>query len=262
MKINAYIMANRTQEVPIPIPGEEVTENISWEYGLPTLYGMIENGSWQQGRGYFTDHISYPVVTSSGYPGSITNDGYENEGWIPTNRDWETGLYADEGWGIYVRSIIQNVKGTVTLNFTGLPAGKYVAVFEHFYGSRDVSRWSTTPPVDSNLVAAENIQKTKTIGMSTHGIVYGEYNGDYVFDQSTQGYSIGNGRMCKFTQRIAFTIAEGETSKVFKYGEDGFALSDFCEVVERFFSSDGTPSVGGRYNTKKTGIRTRLYKEA
>lgn len=262
MYINSFIMSNRAQEVPIPIPGEEVTTGISWEYGLPTLYGMIENGAWIYTRGYIIDHLSYPIVTSSGAAGSITFDGYTHEGWIPTNRDWETGLYADEGWGVYVRSIIQNVKGTVTLNFTGLPAGKYVAVFEHFYGARDVSRWATTPPIDHNTITAENIRKTKTVGMSTHGIVYGEYNGDYVFDQSTQGYSIGNGRMSKFTQRIAFTIAEGETSKVFKYGEDGFALSDFCEVVERFFNPDGEPESGSRYNIKKTGIRTRLYKEA
>lgn len=257
MKINGYILANRTQEAPIPIPGTEVQATLDFST-LPTIHASIANGAWVQAQGgYYTDHWTYPVVTTSGAPGSITENGYTHDGWLPTNRDWETGVYADEGWGVYDQAQQNNVVGNVKIS--GLQAGKYVIVLEHYLGCRDVSRWQTTPPRDSNPTGAENMRSFKTIKQGTYGIVYGEYNGDYVYDQSTQGYEIGNGRVSKFTQKCNVTVDGTSQIITITFGDSSFSIADFCDVVTRYVDPDGNPMSGSRYFTSKYGVRVRVY---
>ena len=58
MKLSAYIMANRSQAVKVPEPGEEVTSGFSWTYSNPIISYMANDvdsgyynptGDWKTG---------------------------------------------------------------------------------------------------------------------------------------------------------------------------------------------------------------------
>lgn len=258
MKINGFLLADKSQNVPIPIPGEEVTTG--WTLDLsqrPTAHYSVCEGYYEWG--YHTDHWNYYDVSANS---SIHDNGYEyeSEGWLPSNRDWEIDVRAEQGWDVYDQWQINNVTGNVKIS--GLQAGKYVIVLEHYLGRRGAqSKWSGTDVV-SNPIGAENIRATKIIRQGTYGVVYGELNEDYNYTHPNASYSVGCGSGTKFTQKCAVTVSDPSEVITITYGDDSFRFSDLCDVVGRNRNSSGNPSGESYILTTKVSIRVRVYTAA
>lgn len=265
MKINGFIMADKSQEVPIPIPGEEVTTGISWTYSNPTVYASIQNAD------------ARPQPLDWWYPTETVTDRYPNgdqyedyyHGILPAKMSWigyrlEGEEYAPgRNYGVW-ECRLTNVKGSFTINgLESLTPGKYVIVCDHWYGSRDPLKWSDNSEFTHNEV--QNLIATKTIKQGTHGVVYGETDGQIVyFDPSpTPGYGYGILHGIHIVQRCAFTVEQGDTSKTFTFGDDSFGLINFGEVCGWWYSpgGDNRRTSLTRYG-ETIGLRPRLYKEA
>lgn len=264
MKINGYILANRTQEVPIPVPGEEVTTGISWTYSNPTVYASIWNADarpqpldWWYPTETVTDRFPNGDQYEESYPGILPAKmswiGYRLEG-----EEYEPG----RNLGVW-EGRLTNVKGSFTISgLESLTPGKYVIVCDHWYGSRDSLKWSDDTESTHNEV--QNLIATKTIKQGTHGVVYGETDGQIVyFDPSpTPGYGYGILHGIHIVQRCAFTVGQGDTSKTFTYGDDSFGLSNFGEVCAWWYNPGGNNQRTSHTRYSETiGLRPRLYKE-
>lgn len=241
MKINAYIMANRTQEVPIPVPGEEITTGISWSMSNTTFHYKLRH----MNGGTYQPLNEYTIATSTAY--ATANTWYENTGWLPVNFIADGNgcdLYAENSHA-FCEADIQNIEGYVVLS--GLSAGKYVVVLDHYIGGR-----SKLPYDDWYTFGMTDFHNEKTIRQDTNGIVYGELIGVELYDPDA-GYDTGKGWVVHIKQMCNIEIAEGETSKTISYGGTAFAQSLFA-------SSHHTALYGfGAFYAARFGLRTRVY---
>lgn len=248
MKISAYIMANKSQEAPIPTPGEEITEGISWSYTTPAIYYTARN----QNSSNFQPVGTYTV-------GSNTGGGYQyiergDEGNVPCKVGWHKDLYADYVPGESYRYIssdvcITNVTGSVTVS--GLTAGKYVVVIDHWVGCRS---WSMFQEPDYHL-GYYNKQAEKTIRQSANGIVYGEIVGIERYPGG--GYEIGTLGGIHVRQKCNITIEEGETSKTITYGDSSFSLQALAGL--HHYGTRNQDTVLSVFYSSALAINPRVY---
>jgi hypothetical protein len=255
MHINSFIMSDKAQEVPIPVPGEEITTGISWSMSNITFHYRlrhIDAGTYQM-----LDR--YTIGTKSAYP--TANTWYENTGWLPVN------LIADgNGCDLYIDSQyqrsdrigyadIQNIVGSVTVSVSGLQAGKYVVVLDHYIGGR--SQLTEVDPYDYALEETD-LRASKIIRPDTNGITYGQIIGVEKYNPEA-GYDAGDGWVVHYEQRSSITVEEGDTSKTISFGGDGFAQSALC-ATHHYNQSDNMLT-GGLFYQARYGVRTRLYTE-
>lgn len=221
MKINGYILANRTQEVPIPIPGEEVQATVT----AGNLSVHFESTDGKVPEEIHTDSVSNFSLLPVAWD--------QMEGSIPANFHCNYSLYSqssyEKGWWI------DNVTGTIT--FSGLTAGKYVAELTFYIGDRNKNMYDLTHPFSK--VEAENINSVKMIRQGDLGIVYGELDPEMVTYQGSNTGIDDYGRVIKLTQRFNFTVAEGATSATITYGDSVMSLMDFCRVFICNLDSNG-----------------------
>lgn len=241
MKINAYIMANKSQEVPIPIPGEEVTENISWSYTAPTISFTMRN----QNRGNYQPDGTY---TNGSNAGGYQYTEYGEEGHVPGKVGWHKDLYIDSG---YTTSDVRLNNATGSVTVSGLTAGKYVVVIDHWIGCRVY--WRTeTPPYN---LGYWNTQAEKTIKQGTHGVVYGEIVGIERYQGGN--YAIGALGGIHIRQKCNITVEEDETSKTITYGDDSFSLQALAGF--HHYGTDLDDILVGSFYSAAYAINPRLY---
>ena len=207
MKINGYILANRTQEVPIPIPIEPVEASITGgniivpyrelnpqgenETLATRTYTATDVSSWQ--------HTSVPFNFITGQNDFIS-------------------LYPNEGSGVVGYFWAFPTKGSFTLNIGNtLPTGKYV--FENtIYIGYGREYWSTTPPTPASKVVASPVS-TRIIRGGVQGVIEGVLNPNQVEYEDLQSDVTSLGcRTIETRLRYAFNITEGDTTKVFAWG--------------------------------------------
>ena len=128
MKLSAYIMANRSQAIKVPEPGEEVTSGFSWSYSNPVISYMMQNVDRGTGEavGTWTEGTSQSNIQGQNWK--------DIEGAVPSDVGWHQDLYADHppgSSGRYTSRDVRmtNITGSIMLNINNLPAGKYVSVF-------------------------------------------------------------------------------------------------------------------------------------
>jgi hypothetical protein len=152
-----------------------------------------------------------------------------------------------------------NVTGTITVS--GLSAGKYVAMIDHWYGNRDIIYWSSEGNPPAFHCEIQNLKRTKLVKRTEDGVLYAHTTGNQAFyyPSPSLGYAMGNFIGVHIVQEVLFTLEEGQTSKVITYGdESSFALSDFCEHAYWKLNPDGGHGVDTRYS-EVIGLRPKLY---
>lgn len=253
MKISAYILANRAQEVPVPVPGEEVTTGISWSYTNPIIHYSLKD----MNRGDYSE----PGTWTDGTAQSRTQyqDWKNIEGAVPSDVGWHQDYYcgtAPEGYGYGSKElVVSNFTGNIMLNFSGLNPGKYVAVFDHWLGCRESHRFPSEDPT-RYLMDYSAFQSSQSIAMGANGIVYGEIKGIEEYF-STKAYALGALGGIHFEQRCEFTIGEGDTSKTFAYGDDSFSMIRLAGFHHR--DTDRYGVLAASFYSGTSAIRSRLY---
>lgn len=263
MQIKAHILANRAQEVPIPIPGTEITTGLTKSMGNVSVH-FVENycnsGNFQPMPSVEPTDKTINVATPS-YVHYYDRTGITGN---PLPVDFETHW---DGWcdtrpspAMGYECFIQNVSGRIV--FGGLTPGKYVAVIEHYYGDRGTGYWSSTPPKPSSFCQVNGIFTPKYVRGTTDGVCYGETTGASEEYRCDIGYALGNGRVVKFIQKQSFVVGENETGKTITFGGDNFSLSQFCTLVGADLSSEGDVRPFGAFFSGTVAWRTRVYTEA
>ncbi len=258
MKINGFIMANRAQEVPIPIPGTEVTTGISWSYTNPVTYYSARNikvrTGYEDGTWTRSHNTSYSQYTNwNQYPQCVP----AKVGW---HQDYYCDVDPDDDLHRRMSSryvILENVTGQITLNLQNVPAGKYVVVVDHWYGSRSQDLYTNDTRY---AIEPTNLVADKSIRQGEHGVVYGEIVGIEKYVDTPIGYSLGNLGGIHLRQRVALTIEEGDTSKVIKYGDSTFGMPLLAQFLHRGY--DRQDHVISSFYSAALGLAPRLYKEA
>lgn len=251
MKISAYILANRSQEVPVPVPGEEITTGISWSLPNCTFHYKLRH----MNAGNYQPIDRYTIGTKSAY--FTRGNWYENAGWLPCTYFADgvgCDLYIDSQYQTSDRiyyADIQNLTGSVTVS--GMAAGKYVVVLDHYIGGQ--RHFAEYDPYNYEFTPTDE-RASKIIRSDTNGVTYGQIIGVEKYEPS-QGVDVGAGWVIHYEQRSSITVEEGETSKTISFGGDGFAQSALCATHHT-----GDMGFGAAiFYSARYGIRTRLYKD-
>ena len=260
MKINGFIMANRAQEVPIPIPGTEITTGLTKSMGQLKISFEIpyENSSTYEPMPSVQPTKSTITLSAPDYVHYYDMTGITgNPLPVDFQRHWDGRYESRPNPAIAYRCELKNFIGSVT--FGGLSAGKYVAVIEHYYGTRSTGTWGGTPPKPLCYAEVLGALNAKIIRGTEDGVCYGETTGateEYICDI---GYALGNGTIVKFIQKQSFVVAEGQTGKTITFGGDNFSLSQFCTVASGNLSTDGKKVLYGAFFSGTAAWRTRVY---
>lgn len=257
MNVSAYILANRSQEIKVPEPGEEVTTGFSWTYSNPVVSYTMQD----------TDPGTAEIIGTWTENTSQSQTQYQNwkntPGAVPSDVGWHQDLYADLAPGGYrytSRNVqILNVAGSITLNISSLPAGNYVAIFDHWCGSRIPMYYPSNYP-DKYMIDETAIRNVQTIAQGTNGIVYGAVRGIEEYDPPNVSYSLGDLAGLHLEQRCEFVVAEGDTTKTFTYGDSTFSMTSLC--ANRHRGLNKWDLIVSNFYSATTAIRARLYKEA
>lgn len=260
MKINGFLLANRSQNAPIPIPGEEVTTGLTKSMGNLTISYEIS----YMNRGNYQPMPDVPRTVATIVRSSPNYVHYYDMTGITGNplpvdfqRHWDGNYEQRPSPATGYECYLKNFSGSIT--FGGLQPGKYVAVIEHYYGTRLCWYYTSDPPVRAYYCEVFGALNTKTVHQTEDGVCYGETTGvteDYNCDI---GYSLGNGTVVKFIQKQSFIVPEGETGKTITFGGDNFSMSQFCTLLSGGQFVSGQKSGIGSFFSGTAAWRTRVY---
>lgn len=247
----SFLFTNQLKRVPVPTPGEEVTSGFTWTYSNPVIHYKCNDVD----RGYYNPTGSWTTSTSQ------SNTQYTN--WkqysdaVPADVGWHQDLYYRSG---YMSNNVQmkNVTGSIVLNISTLPIGKYVAVFNHWYGSRYSAYFPTVSNGKYDMDEFDIIS-LQTITMGANGIVYGAVQGIEEYICSELGYALGTLGGIHIEQRCEFVVSSGDTTKTFTYGDSTFGLSTLCTFRHRGAMQSKYDCFLGSYYNATTGISSNLY---
>lgn len=246
MKINAYILANRSQGVEPPVPVDPVSATItSGTFYIPyhEINAQDTSQTCDKTSTYTPGHIPEPDGVPIDWCASSDSD------FVSLKPDWTRG-------GVASPCSIMPTKGSFTLNIGNtLPAGKYVFEIVHLIGI-DKSDWPADPPKPATKVEVD-VVKNHIIKTGTHGqieaVLYPEQR-EYTDENpsSARNYSC---RTIETRVRYGFTIESGDTTKVFEWGAGtDINLNELWTAVKLYaLSPDGTPSSFGAW------VNARLY---
>ena len=238
----------------VPEPGEEVTSGFSWSYSNPIISYMANDVD----RGYYTPTGGWKTGTAQS---NTQRTGWKNiEGAVPADVGWHIDYYFTNG---YMSNDVRvtNMVGSITLNISNLPAGKYVAIFDHWFGSRETTYF---PVYSEGKYAMSDIaiQGLQSIKMGTNGLVYGAVRGTEEYLAPGSSYAMGVLGGLHLEQRCEFTVADGDTTKTFTYGDDTFGIPTLCGLRHNGAVMSKYDCFLGSFYGGSLAIRARLYKEA
>lgn len=235
MKVNSYLLADKSQMVEPPIPVEPVAASVADSSYIITYHMLNENISAEK---TFTnnrntqkqwDTSSGEYYVSQGYDCVPCNFGGSSSG-------TEVTLYPDATLNnYYTECHVLDQKGSFTLTVGSLPPGNYCFEITGWIGSHGIGYQGdgTTP----NSVVEVVGSKGAVVTAGEHGAIEGRIYPQVVrypganISQYQEPYYLGRVIMYRF--RYAFTIESGDTTKVFKFGTgEAISLSDLCGSVK------------------------------
>ena len=234
MKINGYILANRTQEVTIPTPGEEVEATITPNGSIRYDFYMFKNENVDRGTVYPAGGADLSASRTWQRYGDQQSGEYwskQGEDCVPCNvsgnggNDYTTFSPSSEVlWNgrHYVYDYMDYYTPNGSIIVSGLQPGKYVFELTHWIGYDDKTSETSVVRVDGN--------QSRIIKVGTHGVIEGA-----VFPDATlyTGYNDSyKGYVVKARLRYAFTVSEGDLSKTFEFGSGkDISFADLWDCV-------------------------------
>lgn len=251
MKINAYILANRSQGVEPPIPVDPVSATITaGTFYIPyhEINAQDTSQTCDKTSTYTPGHITEP----DGVPIDWCASGYSE--FVSLKPDWTRG-------GVASPCTIMPTKGSFTLSVGTLAPGKYVFEVVHLVGC-DANNWATTPPKPASKVEVDSV-KTRIIKTGTHGQIEAVLNPEQVeytdgAPTASRNYST---RTIETRVRYGFTIASGDTTKTFEWGSGtDINLNELWTAVKlSYLNTDGSSSPFGAWVNARLYFKVTLY---
>lgn len=246
MYINSFIMSDRAQEVPVPIPIDPVPATfgdttIQYPYMMYNeRIGKSATFSNTRPTDEQFENSSGEYYRTQGYDTIPCNVGGSNSGGVAT-------LYPYAELDNYYTDLeIYSPKGTFTLTIGNtLPTGKYVFQMLFWLGFDDALNTGTAYRGSVTIDGLRgNIVKQGTNGVIHAKVVDASgviYQGARVNPYQTPYY---RGNVVCIQVRYAFEIAEGDTTKTFSFGE-GTEFS-FTELYRAIKMWETTSDYAGR----------------
>lgn len=259
MKLSAFIMADKSQSVEIPVPGEPVECTISIS-SISLFYHMI-NGS----TGEEEDGSTSRIGGTSNLLESRELYGYD---YVPVNFGGGNGgnidvtIYPSANISrYYTDMIIRYVNGSFSVNVSGLSEGNYIFESVLYLGLHEVY-WYSGGSIIADSSGAEVINsKNRVIKGGSNGVI------DILISETPEEYigrnSVGCGRVISTRIRYAFTVVSGDTTKTFTFGSNAdMSLSDICSGIKVYnLATDGVTK-GSVFANTVIGWRSKVYKSA
>ena len=216
MKIaKAYILADKAHSAPVPEPITPVEASLAVTGNIDIYYHMTNSNlnppasrdistvrGWQRAS-YYEDTTGKQIPSNFGVGvvgGEVTLRLYD---------------YSSEFSNAITDCYLYNLNGSFTLTVGNqLAPGNYVFECIWYIGPYGRTLWDTG--IYEYQVAVVN-GKQVSIKSGTHGIVEAILDSTVVTYQG-KDYGLGGGRVVKITTRYAFTIEQGDTTKVFTFG--------------------------------------------
>lgn len=242
MNVSAYILANKSQEVPVPTPAEPVEVTIT-PSGISFSYEMF-NGATTQSvtetrtmNEMMNQSTSGEYYASQGYDCPTCNVGTNNNGTVVSLRP-SSALS-----NIYTELHVLTTSASFSVDVSGLDAGKYVFEVMHWIGyddkiyTHDVSGYPSYGQPDAVVQVAGNAGRV--IKNGAHGVIEGLVYPDEVIytgaDVNPYQSPYYRGRVISARIRYAFEVASGDTTKTFAWGSTAdISLTDLWSYVKMF----------------------------
>lgn len=251
MKINAYILANRSQGVEPPVPVDPVSATITaGTFYVPyhEINAQETSQTCDKTSTYTPGHITEP----SGVP--IDWCASSDADFISLKPDWTRG-------GVTSPCTIYPTKGSFTLNVGNLTPGKYVFEVVHFIGT-NADNWTTTPPKPSSKVEVDSV-KPRIIKTGTHGQIEAVLNPEQIeyTDGSPTASRNYSTRTIETRVRYGFTIASGDTTKTFEWGANtDINLNELWSGIKLYsLNTDGSSTSFGAWVNARLYFKATLY---
>ena len=214
MKLSAYITANRSQGVAVPVPGAPVECTITPPNPRVLPY-RASNTALHADKDFQNSYSNIGALYGAEYAGQgydciPSNFGNENMTFYVNDEAFWNGRHY-----IYTDMYLTSSNGSFTVDVSGLAPGQYVFEVDHWFGYNSFYTNVTYPDSVVQIVGG----KERVIKSGTHGIIEG-----YVESTSSTDYdgydSRYKGRVVKARIRYAFDVASGDTTKTFAWGNN------------------------------------------
>ena len=252
MKISsAFIFSDNAESAQVPIPVDPVNvpmtissirydyymykyENVDWGVTYPAYGENIV--SWSNGA----------VQAEDGSGEYYSEHGYNtipcNIGGSSGSSTWKTFYCNSEGfWNgrhtVYDYMQYWGPTASITVDVRGLLPGEYVFKLIHWFGYQDTN-------LNNKNVRVDGI-KGIVIKTGTHGIIEGQAYSDIVL--YTGNGDLAKGKVAKAEIMYAFTVASGDTEKVFEFGRN--KEISFEDLLECIHLDEGGSSVWANCST-------------
>lgn len=250
MKINAYILANRSQGVEPPIPVDPVSATIT----AGTFYIPYHEIKYDEQSVSCDKTYTCSLTSLNGIQGVPMNWASGTTDFVSLKPDWTRG-------GVASPCTVMPTKGSFTLNVGSLEPGKYVFEVVHLIGTNK-DNLTTTPPKPASKVEVDSV-KTRIIKSGTHGQIEAVLNPEQVEytdgnPTASRNYSC---RTIETRVRYGFTIASGDTTKVFEWGAGtDINLNELWSGIKLYaINTDGSSSPFGAWVNARLYFKVTLY---
>lgn len=225
MKINGFIMADKSQEVPIPIPVDPVETTIEKVGNIRYDFLMRKFRNEDRGVVYPDASVngSYEIGTWGKQWDNNSGEYWRAQGYdtIPCNVGGSTNLgvlltfnpeFSQDLWNgrHFILNYMEYYTPTGALQVTignNMPVGKYVFELTHWIGFSDKNANNSRIRIDGN--------RKRIVKQGTHGAIEGVVLDNEYYSGGGQTY---RGYVARARIRYAFEVAQGDTTKIFEFG--------------------------------------------
>lgn len=212
--VKAYLLADKAHSAPVPTPVDPVSATIEMTGNIDIYYHM-KNRKLNPPASQDISTVRWWQTINNPLPEQIqANFGVGTVGGEVTLRLYDYGTqFNNQITDCYLYNLNGGFKLTIG---NQLQPGNYVFECIWYIGPYSTSIWSGTN-IYSHQVQVVN-PNLIVIKPGAHGVVEAQLDPTVVTYDVHGNYGIGGGRVVKIVTRYAFTIEQGDTTKIFTFG--------------------------------------------